>query len=200
MPMGRPLSSRPGAGRKGRQRTALREGECARGPQEKRKGRTPSSRTFPLSRLRTGMPIPEWNREYPRQVTSDLVPESSPHPEPGDDINANEVEPQAHSMGATYYLGRFIITPLARVLYRPHIEGRSLVPKSGPVIFASNHLSFLDSIAIPVAAPRPVHFLAKASYFDSPGFKGWASRQFFTAIGAIPVQRGAGQAALDALA
>jgi 1-acyl-sn-glycerol-3-phosphate acyltransferase len=132
-------------------------------------------------------------------VTSDLVPESSPHPEPGDDVNANEVEPQAHSMGATYYLGRFIITPLARVLYRPHIEGRSLVPKSGPVIFASNHLSFLDSIAIPVAAPRPVHFLAKSSYFDGHGFRGWASREFFTAIGAVPVQRGAGQAALDAL-
>jgi 1-acyl-sn-glycerol-3-phosphate acyltransferase len=145
------------------------------------------------------MPIPEWNREYPRQVTSDLVPESSPHPQPGDDVNANEVEPQAHSMGATYYLGRFIITPLARVLYRPHIEGRSLVPKSGPVIFASNHLSFLDSIAIPVAAPRPVHFLAKSSYFDGHGVRGWASREFFTAIGAVPVQRGAGQAALDAL-
>jgi 1-acyl-sn-glycerol-3-phosphate acyltransferase len=39
-----------------------------------------------------------------------------------------------------------------------------------------------------------VHFLAKSSYFES-----WASRQFFSAIGAIPVERGAGQAALDAL-
>jgi 1-acyl-sn-glycerol-3-phosphate acyltransferase len=103
-------------------------------------------------------------------------------------------------MGATYALGRMIITPLARVIYRPHIEGRANVPRTGPVIFASNHLSFIDSIAIPVAAPRPVHFLAKSSYFDGRGMSGWASRQFFTAIGAIPVQRGAGQAALDALA
>ncbi|MFS0733471.1 lysophospholipid acyltransferase family protein [Microbacterium sp. 1P10UB] len=102
-------------------------------------------------------------------------------------------------MGATYFLGRFIITPLARLVYRPKVEGRSLVPKTGPVIFASNHLSFIDSIAIPVAAPRPVHFLAKSSYFDGSGAKGWASREFFTAIGAIPVERGAGQAALDAL-
>ena len=102
-------------------------------------------------------------------------------------------------MGATYFLGRFILTPLARIAYRPHIEGRANVPKHGPVIFASNHLSFIDSIAIPVAAPRPVHFLAKASYLDGHGFKGWASREFFTAIGAIPVKRGAGQAALDAL-
>ncbi|MEJ1156355.1 MULTISPECIES: lysophospholipid acyltransferase family protein [Microbacterium] len=102
-------------------------------------------------------------------------------------------------MGATYAMGRMVITPLARLIYRPRIEGRSHVPKSGPVIFASNHLSFIDSIAIPVAAPRPVHFLAKSSYFDGPGFKGWVSNQFFSAIGAIPVQRGAGKAALDAL-
>ncbi|MFC6326739.1 lysophospholipid acyltransferase family protein [Microbacterium koreense] len=97
-------------------------------------------------------------------------------------------------MGATYALGRTVIRPLARLVYRPHIDGKHHVPRTGPVIFASNHLSFIDSIAIPVAAPRPVHFLAKASYFES-----WSSRQFFTAIGAIPVQRGAGQAALDAL-
>ncbi|MFD0788896.1 lysophospholipid acyltransferase family protein [Microbacterium insulae] len=102
-------------------------------------------------------------------------------------------------MGATYFLGRFVLTPLARLVYRPRIEGRDNVPKAGPVIFASNHMSFIDSIAIPVAAPRPVHFLAKASYFDGTGFTGWASREFFTAIGAIPVKRGAGQAALDAL-
>ncbi|WP_404434926.1 lysophospholipid acyltransferase family protein [Microbacterium lacus] len=102
-------------------------------------------------------------------------------------------------MGATYAIGRGIITPLARVIYRPHIEGKNNVPLSGPVVFASNHLSFIDSIAIPVAAPRPVHFLAKSTYFDGTGLSGWASRTFFTSIGAIPVQRGAGQAALDAL-
>ncbi|WP_374313937.1 lysophospholipid acyltransferase family protein, partial [Microbacterium sp.] len=99
----------------------------------------------------------------------------------------------------TYFMGRFVLTPLARLVYRPRVEGRGNVPKTGPVIFASNHLSFIDSIAIPVSAPRPVHFLAKASYFDGPGFKGWVSKEFFTAIGAIPVNRGAGQAALDAL-
>lgn len=97
-------------------------------------------------------------------------------------------------MGAAYGLGRFFIAPLARAVYRPRVEGRENVPRTGPVIFASNHLSFIDSIAIPVASPRPVHFLAKSTYFEK-----WASRQFFTAIGAIAVERGAGKAALDAL-
>lgn len=138
------------------------------------------------------MPIPECNGEYPLRVTSDLVPGAD---DPADEAaEAQETGSGPVRMGATYALGRFIIAPLARIVYRPHVEGRSNVPKSGPVIFASNHLSFIDSIAIPVAAPRPVHFLAKSSYFEKP-----ASRWFFTAIGAVPVQRGAGQAALDAL-
>lgn len=102
-------------------------------------------------------------------------------------------------MGATYALGRFVIAPVARLIYRPHVEGKANVPRSGPVIFASNHLSFIDSVAIPVAAPRPVHFLAKSAYFEGSGLSGWFSREFFTAIGAVPVKRGAGQAALDAL-
>lgn len=96
--------------------------------------------------------------------------------------------------GATYAFGRFVVGPLARAIYRPRVEGRANVPRTGPVILASNHLSFIDSIAIPIVAPRPVHFLAKSDYFES-----WASRQFFSALGAIPVQRGAGQAALEAL-
>ncbi|WP_371201791.1 lysophospholipid acyltransferase family protein [Microbacterium sp. BWT-B31] len=102
-------------------------------------------------------------------------------------------------MGFTYAFGRRVIAPLGRIIYRPRVEGAANVPKTGPIIFASNHLSFIDSVAIPVAAPRPVHFLAKASYFEGTGFSGWLSREFFTAIGAVPVQRGAGQAALDAL-
>lgn len=142
------------------------------------------------------MPIPEWNREYPRRVTSDLVPGA-------DDPDGAAVQeadsPPVKRMGAAYGLGRFVVAPLARIVYRPHVEGRGHVPKTGPVIFASNHLSFIDSVAIPVAAPRPVHFLAKSSYFEGSGLGGWASRQFFTAIGAVPVQRGVGQAALDAL-
>ncbi len=142
------------------------------------------------------MPVPEWNREYPRRVTSDLAPGAD------DPRGAAVSEPDAPSvrrMGSAYALGRFVVAPLARIVYRPRVEGRAHVPKTGPVIFASNHLSFIDSIAIPVAAPRPVHFLAKSSYFEGSGLGGWASRQFFTAIGAVPVQRGVGQAALDAL-
>ncbi|GAA4779008.1 lysophospholipid acyltransferase family protein [Microbacterium gilvum] len=99
-----------------------------------------------------------------------------------------------------YTAGRMILAPLARAVYRPRVEGRENIPREGAVILASNHLSFIDSIVIPIAAaPRPVHFLAKSDYFTGSGVRGWASRTFFTAVGAIPVDRAAGQAALDAL-
>jgi len=94
---------------------------------------------------------------------------------------------------------RLTLGPLARVLFRARIVGRKNVPKSGPVILASNHLSFIDSVVITLFAPRPVSFLAKDTYFTGEGLKGFVSRTFFTSIGAIPVKRGAGQAAQEAL-
>jgi 1-acyl-sn-glycerol-3-phosphate acyltransferase len=123
-----------------------------------------------------------------------MTSEQSVEPEP----SPAETATPRHA-GFTYALGRSLISPLARLIYRPRIEGKDNVPRKGPVIFASNHLSFIDSIAIPVAAPRPVHFLAKSSYFEGTGASGWLSKTFFESIGAIPVRRGAGQAALDAL-
>lgn len=91
------------------------------------------------------------------------------------------------------------MAPLSRLVYRPTVIGRKNVPKTGAVILASNHLSFIDSIVIPMVAPRRVQFLAKSTYFDGKGIKGWISRSFFTSIGAVGVKRGAGQAAQDAL-
>lgn len=103
--------------------------------------------------------------------------------------------------GPAYRIFRGILRPLALLIYRPKITGTEHVPAHGPVIIASNHLSFIDSVVIPLASPRPVQFLAKSDYFTGTGFRGWLSRTFFTAIGAVAVERGAGadaQAALDA--
>ncbi|WP_166874759.1 1-acyl-sn-glycerol-3-phosphate acyltransferase [Salinibacterium sp. ZJ450] len=97
------------------------------------------------------------------------------------------------------FFARLLAAPLARLIFRPRIIGRSNVPQRGPVLLASNHLSFIDSIVITLVAPRSVSFLAKADYFSGTGFKGWLSRSFFTSIGAVPVVRGAGQAAQESL-
>lgn len=86
------------------------------------------------------------------------------------------------------------------MLYRPHVLGRENVPRTGRVLLAANHLSFIDSPVITLLAPRPVQFLAKADYFTGTGVRGAASRTFFTGVGAVPVERGAGTAAQEALA
>lgn len=96
-------------------------------------------------------------------------------------------------------VSRLTLGPLARALFRAKIVGRKNVPPTGPVILASNHLSFIDSVVITLFAPRPVSFLAKDSYFTGTGIKGFLSRTFFRGIGAIPVTRGVGQAAQEAL-
>jgi 1-acyl-sn-glycerol-3-phosphate acyltransferase len=79
------------------------------------------------------------------------------------------------------------------------VEGAYHVPPTGPAIIASNHLSEVDSLVLPMVTKRPISFLAKAEYFTGPGLKGWASRSFFTGFGAVPVERGNGRAALAAL-
>jgi 1-acyl-sn-glycerol-3-phosphate acyltransferase len=98
-----------------------------------------------------------------------------------------------------YLVVRFLLRPLFRVGLRMHVTGRENVPPTGPVILASNHLSFIDSMVIPLAAPRRVHYLAKAEYFTAPGIGGWLSRILFTALGAMPVQRQTHRAAQEAL-
>src|SRR4051794_41978026 len=89
-----------------------------------------------------------------------------------------------------YLFARFVLRPLFWVAFRPTVVGRDNVPLSGPVILASNHLSFIDSIAIPLMAPRRVSYLAKAEYWQGAGVGGWVARGVFTRLGAPPGGRG----------
>jgi 1-acyl-sn-glycerol-3-phosphate acyltransferase len=73
------------------------------------------------------------------------------------------------------------------------------VPNSGPLIIASNHLSFSDSIFMPLVVPRKVTFLAKSEYFTSPGLKGFIKKLTFIALGQVPVDRSGGRASEAAL-
>lgn len=92
-----------------------------------------------------------------------------------------------------------VVPPLARAVWRPEVVGLDNVPATGPVILASNHLSFVDSVVIPVLVPRKVVFLAKSDYFDGPGLRGAVSRVWFESLGMLPVDRDDTRAALDSL-
>lgn len=92
-----------------------------------------------------------------------------------------------------------VVPPLARAVWRPEVSGLENVPATGPVILASNHLSFVDSVVIPVLVPRRVVFLAKSDYFDGPGLRGAATRVWFESLGMLPVDRDDTKAALTSL-
>ncbi|MEG3634811.1 lysophospholipid acyltransferase family protein [Micromonospora palythoicola] len=99
-----------------------------------------------------------------------------------------------------YWLLKYVLLgPLLRLIFRPRVEGLHHVPATGPVILASNHLSFSDSIFTPLIVPRKVTFVAKAEYFTGKGVKGWLTKMFFTGTGTIPVDRSGGRAARAAL-
>ncbi|NUR07157.1 MAG: 1-acyl-sn-glycerol-3-phosphate acyltransferase, partial [Nocardioidaceae bacterium] len=98
-----------------------------------------------------------------------------------------------------YTVMHSVVTPLAKALWRPTVEGLDKVPPDGPVIVASNHVSFADSLVIPIVAPRQVVFLAKADYFTGRGPKGALQRGWFEGMGMIPVDRDDTKAALASL-
>jgi 1-acyl-sn-glycerol-3-phosphate acyltransferase len=98
-----------------------------------------------------------------------------------------------------YGILRAFLTPFLMVLFRPKVKGLRHVPGSGPVIIASNHLSFSDSIFMPLVVPRKVTFLAKSEYFTSPGPKGLLKKLTFIALGQVPVDRSGGRRSEAAL-
>jgi len=94
----------------------------------------------------------------------------------------------------TYWLVKAVIGPVLRFFYRVRVEGLDNVPASGPAILVSNHVSFSDSIFLPLVLHRRITFVAKAEYFEDP-----KTAWFFRAVGQIPIKREGGSASQRAL-
>jgi 1-acyl-sn-glycerol-3-phosphate acyltransferase len=94
-----------------------------------------------------------------------------------------------------YWVLKAVLTPILRFFFRVRVEGGEHVPPDGGAILASNHVSFSDSIFLPMVLRRRITFVAKAEYFDDP-----KTAWFFRAMGQIPIRREGGSAAAGALA
>lgn len=84
-----------------------------------------------------------------------------------------------------YWLMRAWVQPFAHIYWRLSRIGREHVPQSGPVIFVSNHRSFIDPFIIGLCSRRPVYYVAKQELFKIKAL-GW----FLSSLGAFPVKRG----------
>ena len=98
-----------------------------------------------------------------------------------------------------YEVVHAVVPPLAKAVWRPTVIGLDNLPLTGPVIVASNHRSFADSMVIPFVVSRKVVFLAKEDYFTGTGVKGALVRGWFEGIGMVPVDRDDTKAALASL-
>ncbi len=83
---------------------------------------------------------------------------------------------------------------LVKRFWDVEIEGIEHVPLEGPAVITPNHLSFCDSVFVPTSLPRRIWAIGKGEYMDD-----WKTKHLFPAMGMIPVDRGGGDAAQEAL-
>ncbi|WP_214466775.1 lysophospholipid acyltransferase family protein [Microbacterium flavescens] len=94
-----------------------------------------------------------------------------------------------------YWLMKYVVVgPIVKAIFRPWIVGRRNIPAEGGAILASNHLSFVDSVILPLMIDRRMAFLAKSDYFTGKGLKGMATRIFMKGTGQLPIDRSGGRA------
>ena len=98
-----------------------------------------------------------------------------------------------------WFMKTFVLGPVLKLLFRPWVKGLDNVPAEGAAILASNHLSFSDSIFMPLMVPRPVVFLAKSEYFTGTGIKGRLTAAFFRLTNQLPMDRSGGAASAQSL-
>ncbi|MGC4808605.1 lysophospholipid acyltransferase family protein [Micromonospora sp. DT233] len=97
-----------------------------------------------------------------------------------------------------YTIGKLTVAPTLRLAFRPTVEGLEHIPETGGAIFAGNHLSVADELFLGTVVPRHLAFWAKSEYFKGVGPKGALTKFVLTGLGAIPVERAGGRAALSA--
>ena len=93
-----------------------------------------------------------------------------------------------------WFMKHIVAGPLLRGIFRPWVSGTENIPANGGVLLASNHLSFVDSIFLPLIIERNMVFLAKSEYFTGKGLKGWLTKMFFIGTGMLPIDRSGGKA------
>ena len=94
-----------------------------------------------------------------------------------------------------YWPVRAVLVPFFRVYFRLQRIGTEHLPRSGPLLLAANHRSFLDPFVIGALTRRPVYYVAKRELFERR-WQAW----LLSALGAFPIDRGAGDAAAMATA
>lgn len=94
-----------------------------------------------------------------------------------------------------YWLMKNLLAgPYMSSTFRPFVQGAENVPSTGGAILASNHMSVIDSIFLPLVLKRRVSFLAKSEYFTGRGIRGFVIRNLLKSLGQLSIDRSGGKA------
>lgn len=85
-----------------------------------------------------------------------------------------------------YWPARALLIPFFRIYFRMERIGCEHLPRTGPLILAANHRSFMDPFVIGTMLRRPVYYVAKKELF-AHRWQAW----LLSSLGAFPVDRGA---------
>ena len=108
--------------------------------------------------------------------------------DPSTDLDAFRERSLRHGVNPLiYWVVRALFVPFFLAYFRLQRVGREHLPRSGPLLLAANHRSFLDPFVIGTLVRRPVYYMAKRELFE----KRWQA-WLLNALGAFPVDRGAG--------
>ena len=94
-----------------------------------------------------------------------------------------------------YRASRVVAGPFLHVLWRPEVTGLENIPETGGALIASNHLSILDSIFLPLVVSRPVTFAAKSEYFTGTRLVDRVTAMYMRATNQLSVDRAGARAA-----
>lgn len=83
-----------------------------------------------------------------------------------------------------YYILRFFVNILFRLIFRIKVKGLDNIPKEGKVILCSNHINLLDPIILGIIVPRQIIYMAKKELFENK-----ILNKIINALGAFPVDR-----------
>ncbi|GAA5415385.1 1-acyl-sn-glycerol-3-phosphate acyltransferase [Paraliobacillus ryukyuensis] len=84
-----------------------------------------------------------------------------------------------------YRFAKWVVKIILMPLYRVQVIGTENIPKEGPVIICSNHISNFDPPMVGITSPRDISFMAKEELFS----KKWSAKLFHK-LNAFPIKRG----------
>ena len=84
-----------------------------------------------------------------------------------------------------YASSYFLCQSISRLVFHLSLKGRENIPKSGPFIAASNHISYFDPVIIGSLLKQEIAYLAKGELFNQLLLKNLIGK-----LNAFPVHRG----------